>query len=297
MANLRDIRRRIKSVKNTRQITRAMQLVSSSKMKRAQDAAIAGRPYAVLLADLLDTVGEKLELSGASIAHPYFERREVKTRGIILLSTDKGLCGPLNSNLMRKVVDEVKGDAKFFTVGRKASQFVSRSKRDLAGDFFISDKATFAEIRPLLKMAVDAYNNGEIDTVEVAYPSFVNVLVQDPVIRKILPIVDLGEILEQIKERFGESAVLDARSDTREMVFEPSVEELLAELPDHYVKVIVHQMLLESRAAEHSARMVAMKAATDNASSLVDDLTLDYNKARQAAITQEILEIAAAASV
>ncbi|MGB0257044.1 MAG: ATP synthase F1 subunit gamma [Coraliomargarita sp.] len=295
MANLRDIRRRIKSVKNTRQITRAMQLVSSSKMKRAQDAAVAGRPYAVLLADLLDTVGEKLELSGASIAHPYFERREVKTRGIILLSTDKGLCGPLNSNLMRKVVDEVKGDAKFFTVGRKASQFVSRSKRDLAGDFFISDKAAFTEIRPLLKMAIDAYNKGEVDTVEVAYPSFVNVLVQDPVIRKILPIVDLGEILEQIKERFGDSAILEARTDSREMVFEPSVEVILNELPDHYVKVIIHQMLLESRASEHCARMVAMKAATDNASKLVDDLTLDYNKARQAAITQEILEIAAAA--
>lgn len=296
MANLRDIRRRIKSVKNTRQITRAMQLVSSSKMKRAQDAAVAGRPYALLLADLLDTVGEKLELSGATISHPFFEKREVKTRGILILSTDKGLCGPLNTNLFRKVVDEVKGDAKFVTVGRKATQFISRSKRDLMADFNISDKAEFSELRPMLKFLIDAYEAGEIDTIEVAYPSFVNVLIQEPVIQSLLPIVDLREVLDQLKKRVGEMPALEARSDKREMLFEPSPEEVLEQLPALYVKVIIHQLLLESRAAEYSARMVAMKAATDNASNLVDDLTLDYNKARQAAITQEILEIAAAAA-
>lgn len=297
MANLRDIRRRIKSVKNTRQITRAMQLVSSSKMKRAQDAAVAGRPYALLLADLLDTVGEKLDLTGATISHPFFEKREVKTRGILVLSTDKGLCGPLNTNLFRKIADEVKGDAKFIAVGRKAAQFISRSKRDLIADFTISDKAVFSELRPMLKMLIEAYKNGEIDTIEVAYPSFVNVLVQEPIIQPLLPIVDLREVLDQLKKRVaGGSEILAARSDKREMVFEPSAEDVLEQLPDLYVKVIIHQLVLEGRAAEYSARMVAMKAATDNASNLVDDLTLDYNKARQAAITQEILEIAAAAS-
>ena len=297
MGNLRDIRRRIKSVKNTRQITRAMQLVSSSKMKRAQDAAVAGRPYALLLADLLDTVGEKLDLSGASIDHPFFEKRKVKTRGILILSTDKGLCGPLNSNLFRKIADEVKGDAKFVAVGRKATQFVSRSKRDLLADFTISDKAEFSELRPVLKLLIDAYLGGKIDTIEVAYPSFVNVLVQEPVIQSLLPIVDLSEVLEQLNKRVsGEDDLLAARKDRREMAFEPSAEAVLEELPGLYVKVIIHQLLLESRAAEHSARMVAMKAATDNASNLVDDLTLDYNKARQAAITQEIVEITAAAS-
>ena len=296
MANLRDIRRRIKSVKNTRQITRAMQLVSSSKMKRAQDAAIAGRPYALLLADLLDTVGEKLDLSGVTISHPFFQKREVKTRGILLLSTDKGLCGALNSNLFRKVAEEVKGAAKFVTVGRKATQFVSRSQRDLVADFTISDKAEFSELRPMLKLLIDAYKKGEVDTIEVAYPRFVNVMVQEPMIRSLLPIVDLQEVLESLKERFADLTSLDARSDTREMVFEPSAEAVLEALPELYVKVIIHQMVLESRAAEYSARMVAMKAATDNATTLVDDLTLDYNKARQAAITQEILEIAASAS-
>ena len=297
MPNLRDIRRRIKSVKNTRQITRAMQLVSSSKMKRAQDAAVAGRPYALLLADLLDTVGEKLNLSGATVEHQFFEKREVKTRGILILSTDKGLCGPLNTNLFRKVVEEVKGDAKFIAVGRKATQFISRSQRDLIADFTISDKASFSEIRPMLKLMIDAYISGDIDTIEVAYPSFVNVLVQVPVIQSLLPIVDLREVLDELKKRVkGGDDVLKARSDKREMTFEPTPEELLAQLPDLYVKVIIYQLLLETRAAEYSARMVAMKAATDNASTLVDDLTLDYNKARQAAITQEILEIAASAA-
>jgi len=296
MANLRDIRRRIKSVKNTRQITRAMQLVSSSKMKRAQDAAIAGRPYALLLADLLDTVGEKLELAGASIKHPFFEKREVKTRGILVLSTDKGLCGPLNTNLFRKIIEEVKGTAKFITVGRKATQFISRSQRSLIAEFTVSDKAEFAELRPMLKLLIDSYLDGTVDTIEVAYPSFVNVLVQEPIIRSLLPITDMREVLEQIKKRVGAAPSLEARSDTREMIFEPSPQAILADLPDLYVKVIIHQLLLESRAAEYSARMVAMKAATDNASTLVDDLTLDYNKARQAAITQEILEIAASAS-
>ena len=297
MPNLRDIRRRIKSVKNTRQITRAMQLVSSSKMKRAQDAAVAGRPYALLLADLLDTVGEKLNLSGATIEHQFFEKREVKTRGILILSTDKGLCGPLNTNLFRKVVEEVKGDAKFIAVGRKATQFISRSQRDLIADFTISDKVSFSEIRPMLKLMIDAYISGDIDTIEVAYPSFVNVLVQVPVIQSLLPIVDLREVLDELKKRVkGGDDVLKARSDKREMTFEPTPEELLAQLPDLYVKIIIYQLLLETRAAEYSARMVAMKAATDNASTLVDDLTLDYNKARQAAITQEILEIAASAA-
>ena len=214
----------------------------------------------------------------------------------LILSTDKGLCGALNTNLFRKIVEEVKGEAKFITVGRKATQFISRSKRDLIADFTVSDKATFSELRPMLKLLIDAYKNGEVDTIEVAYPSFVNVLVQEPVLQTLLPIVDLREVLDQLKKRVGDLPSLEARGDTREMIFESSAKAVLDALPDLYVKVIIHQLLLESRAAEYCARMVAMKAATDNASTLVDDLTLDYNKARQAAITQEILEIAAAAS-
>ncbi len=296
MPNLRDIRHRIRSVKNTRQITRAMQLVSSSKMKRAQESAVSGRPYALLLADLLDTVREKLEASGSEVSHPFFEDRKVETRGILVLSTDKGLCGPLNTNLFRIIVDEVKGPARFITVGRKAAQFVSRTRRELMADFHISDKAGYQELRPMLKLLLDAYADGRIDTVEVVFPRFVNVLVQTPVRRTLLPITNLDKVLDDVRKRSGDLAAPSVRTDKRDMLFEPSPAALLSELPELYVRVLIHQLLLESRASEYCARMVAMKAATDNASNLVDDLTLDYNKARQAAITQEILEIAAASA-
>ena len=168
-------------------------------------------------------------------------------------------------------------------------------QRDLMADFTVSDKANFAEIRPLsnsrstpTSRAKSIPSRLRTRASSTCYP--------EPTIRTILPIVDLDEILDEIKERFGDFESEAARADQREMVFEPSVDSILEQLPDHYVKIVAHQFLLESRASEHSARMVAMKAATDNASTLVDDLTLDYNKARQAAITQEILEIAAASS-
>ena len=296
MANLRDIRRRIKSVKNTRQITRAMQLVASSKMKRAQESAMAGRPYAALLAELLETVERRMRERDLVIPHPFFEKREVKNRGLIVFSTDKGLCGPLNSNLFRKIVDEVKEPAKFIAVGRKAAQFISRTQRDLLADFTISDKVEFAEIRPMLQFVIKAFMEGEIDTIEIVYPHFVNVLVQEPAIYQLLPVHDIADALTELRKMAGIDPDPKKRIDDRPMLFEPDVAAILEKLPELYLRAIVHQLLLESRAAEYSARMVAMKAATDNASDLVDDLTLDYNKARQAAITQEILEIAAASA-
>ncbi|MAV39192.1 MAG: ATP synthase F1 subunit gamma [Puniceicoccaceae bacterium] len=295
MANLRDIRRRIKSVKNTRQITRAMQLVSSSKMKRAQDSALAGRPYAFILAQMLNTVSQAFQSSGADIEHPFFQKRAVKRRGILVLSTDKGLCGPLNTNLFRLVSEQVDGEASFFTVGKKGAQYVAREGLDLAGAYEISDKAETAEVAPLVDSALTAFKAGHIDTLEIAYPSFVNVLVQVPVILPILPILDLETMLAQLRKKIkGDSELVF--DESRAIAFEPSAADILASLPERYVEFMLYQMILESRASEYSARMVAMKSATDNASKLVDSLTLDYNKARQAAITQEILEIAAASA-
>jgi len=295
MANLRDIRRRIKSVKNTRQITRAMQLVSSSKMKRAQDSAIAGRPYSLILANMLNTVSNAYKISGETIEHPFFQAREVKRRGIILLSSDKGLCGPLNTNLFRLITDEVKDDALFFSVGKKGAQFVQREGLDLEASYEVSDKAETHEVGPLVEMAIEVYKSGQVDTLEIAYPSFINVLIQKPVIMPLLPIFDLDTLLEQLKNKIKGDSDL-AMEDSRAITFEPSPADILDQLPDLYVNFMIYQMILESRASEYSARMVAMKAATDNASKLVDSLTLDYNKARQAAITQEILEIAAASA-
>ena len=282
MANLRDIRRRIKSVKNTSQITRAMQLVAASKMKRAQDSALAGRPYAHLLAKILGPVAGRV----VDFQHPFLEARTVSTRGIIVVSTDKGLCGGLNSNLFRELPSREES-VKYITVGRKAAQFISRSGRDLSADFAISDHVHFPEVRAVINFAVDSYMNGTIDSVEVMYSSFVNTLRQDPKLVPLLPLTSIEEALKSLGIEVSDT-------DDREMNYEPSSEIILQELLPLFVRREFFSMVQGAKASEHSARMVAMKAATDNANNLVDSLTLDYNKARQAAITQEILEIAAA---
>ncbi len=285
MASTRDIRRRIKSVKNTRQITKAMELVAASKMKKAQQAALAGRPYAQLMASMLAALAPHVE----EHMHPFLVSREVKVRGILLITTDKGLAGPLNSNLF-KLVMEVKTPAKFAVVGRKGAQFLARTRRDLMADFQVSDRVAFAEVRTAIEFMVKQYLDGVIDTVEVIYPRFRNTLVQEPTVRPILPLASVA----QFSAALGAEAGLVAKADTREMLFEPSAQAVLDALLPFYVNRFVYQLVLSAKASEHSARMVAMKTAKDNATKLLGDLTLEYNKARQAAITQEILEIAAA---
>jgi F-type H+-transporting ATPase subunit gamma len=284
----RDIRRRIKSVKNTRQITKAMELVAASKMKRAQQSAVAGHPYAMLLSDMLGALESRIE----GFEHPFLTARPVKTRGILLVSTDRGLCGPLNSNLFR-LVTEIKEPATFVTVGRKGAQFISRTKRNLAADFQVSDKVTFAEVREPAQFITKLFLDGAVDTVEVMFSWFKNTLVQIPVNLPLLPIANLRDSIAAIRRQKG---VADdaSRPDTRQMLIEPAPAAVLEALLPLYVNRQIHQCMLDAKASEHSARMVAMKTAKDNASKLLDDLTLEYNKARQAAITQEILEIAAA---
>jgi F-type H+-transporting ATPase subunit gamma len=287
MASTRDIRRRIKSVKNTRQITKAMELVAASKMKKAQQLALGGLPYANLLADVLAALSAGIEES----AHPFLTQREVKTRGILLISTDKGLCGPLNANLF-KLVAEIRTPAKFYSIGRKGTQFLARTKRALVGDFQVHDRVPFAEVKVVAEFMVKQYLEGEIDTIEVIYPRFKNTLVQEPLVRPVLPLHNLKEFLDQFAKDTGGSR--PAPDDDREILFEPNVHEVLNALLPFYVDHQIHQLALSAKASEHSARMVAMKTAKDNATELLGDLTLEYNKARQAAITQEILEIAAA---
>ena len=289
MANTRDIRNRIKGVKNTRQITKAMQMVATSKMKRAQESAKCGRPYALLLADVIGSLSSNLQESGQA----FFESRPVKHRGVLVLSTDKGLCGALNANLFR-IVHEVDASAKFVAVGKRATQYLSRTRRDLLADFTVSDRAPFSEVRKVVEFLLHQYLEEKIDTVEVAYTSFVNTLQQEPEIVQLLPFSDLETMLATLHARFG-SPDDELAKDSREILFEPGREEILAELASLYVKQEIYQLILESQASEHSARMVAMKNATDNAGNLVDDLTLQYNRARQAAITQEIIELSAAA--
>ncbi len=287
MASTRDIRRRIKSVKNTRQITKAMELVAASKMKKAQQAALAGRAYAQLMARMLARLAPRL----AEVQHPFLVQREIKTRGILLVTTDKGLCGPLNANLF-KLVLEVKTPAKYFSIGRKGAQFLARAKRDLVADFHVSDKLAFNEVKVVVELMVKAYLAGEIDTIEVIYPRFKNTLVQESQIRPVLPLASLAEFLSAAQADAGAPAA--PSTDDRDMLFEPDATEVLEALIPFYVNRHIYQLVLSARASEHSARMVAMKTAKDNATKLLGDLTLEYNKARQAAITAEILEIAAA---
>ncbi len=284
MASTRDIRRRIKSVKNTRQITKAMELVAASKMKKAQQVALGGAPYAALMANVLAAISRGIEES----AHPFLVQREVKNRGILLITTDKGLCGPLNANLF-KLVTEVKTPAKFYSIGRKGTQFLARTKRTMVADFQVHDRVPFNEVKVASQFMVKEYLEGAIDTIEVIYPRFKNTLVQESIVRPILPLKSLKEFLDQFRK--PEAAKDD---DDREILFEPNVSEVLNALLPFYVDHQIHQIALSAKASEHSARMVAMKTAKDNATELLGDLTLEYNKARQAAITQEILEIAAA---
>jgi F-type H+-transporting ATPase subunit gamma len=287
MASTRDIRRRIKSVKNTRQITKAMELVAASKMKRAQQVALAGLPYANLLADMLAALSHKIDES----SHPFLVQREVRTRGILLVTTDKGLCGPLNANLF-KLVTEVRTPAKFYSIGRKGSQFLSRTKRTMVADFQVHDRVPFAEVKVAAELMTKQFLEGIIDTIEVVYPRFKNTLVQVPLVRPILPLSSLKDFLDQLGRDTGTVRVPHA--DEREVLFEPGPSEVLNALLPFYVNQEIHQLVLSAKASEHSARMVAMKTAKDNATELLGSLTLEYNKARQASITQEILEIAAA---
>ena len=287
MANTRDIRIRIKGVKNTRQITRAMQMVATSKMKKAQESAKSGRPYALLLADIIVSIADEFE----EITQSYFIQRPVKHRGILVIGTDKGLCGALNSNLFRMLAD-VDSSAKFVSVGKRATQYLSRARKDLLADFSLPDKPTFSDIRKIVEFLLRSYDDGRIDTIEVLFTSFINTLRQEPELVRLFPLNDLDSMTEKLHERFGADEHVVPK-DNREILIEDR-DTVLSEIATLYLKQEIYQLVLEAQASEHSARMVAMKTATDNAGDLIDDLTLQYNRARQAAITQEILEISAA---
>ena len=288
MASTRDIRRRIKSVKNTRQITKAMELVAASKMKKAQQAALAGRPYAELMARMLAAIADRVE----ETQHPFLVRREVRTRGVILITTDKGLAGPLNANLF-KLVTEIRDPAKYVVVGRKGAQLIARTRRDLLADFSITDKVSFAEVKVVAEFMVKQYLDGVVDTVEILWPRFRNTLVQVPTLMPLLPLTSVKDVIADLQSDAGANARV-SNGHEQQMLFEPDPATVLAALLPLYVNREIHQQVLDAKASEHSARMVAMKTAKDNATKLLGDLTLEYNKARQAAITQEILEIAAA---
>ena len=288
-ANTRDIRRRIKSVKNTSQITKAMQMVAAAKMRKAQMRALNGRPYAENLSKMLAALAQA---GGSAELHPLLqERPEVKRELVLVIATDKGLCGAINTNLFRELGKFDPAKTIFVSIGRKAAQFLSRMKRDLAAEFELKEAFTFLESKQASKFVIDKFLAGDVDKVSVAFTDFISTINQKPTIQTILPVQNFE--LSDLEGEQGSKKV-EAVASNVDYVFEPSAGGVLEGLVPHYVHFAVYQMVLESRASEHSARMVAMKNATDNAKQLIKDLTLQYNKVRQAAITTELLEITTA---
>ena len=283
MASPRDLRRRIRSISSTAQITRAMQMVAASKMRKAQLAATAAAPFS----RLLYRIQRSATLRAKDFEHPLLHVRPVRKRAVILIAADKGLCGSLNTNVFRIAAQFPAESTVYITAGRKAAQFVARSRSQLAAEFAYGDTPTFAEARAISGFARDLFLKGEVDQVQVVATRFVNTLTQDPVAFEFLPVGEIKGLKVPGTER--EAPETD---DEEEILFEPDAESVLSFLLGHYLNIFVYQVLLNAKASEQSARMVSMKNATDNANDMIKDLTLQYNKLRQGRITQELLEIA-----
>ena len=280
MASQRDIRRRIGAVRNIKQITRAMQFVAASKLRRAQDSTLSSRPYS----DKIDEVLADLAAVLGSEDHPLLAAREGGKRLIVLITTDRGLAGPLNTNTVRFAAREItqhQGDLSVVTVGRKGRDAMRRARVPLEAHFAgFGDRPSFADVLPLARLVSDSFLDGSVNTVDIVYSRFVSTLVQRPAVDRLLP-VEPTEDTEGIPGG--------------QFIFEPSAAEVLTQLLPRYVATRLFQAVLESKASEESSRMVAMKNATENAEDLIGDLTLSYNKVRQANITREMIEIATGA--
>jgi F-type H+-transporting ATPase subunit gamma len=282
MPNPLELRRRIRSVDNTRQITRAMQLVAASRMRRAQDAADAARPYAHEILDLMQGL---ISASGSELLPPLLQPRPVEHVAYLVMTTNRGLCGALNSNVVRLAVEEIEeaqrsAGVSVIVVGRRGRISLGRTVPMLAAFTDITDRPKSADILPIANMVIEGYLAGDFDEVQIIYPEFINTLTQRPKAVRLLPVV----LPEETNPR-------DA-----DVIFEPDPSTVLEAIVPRFVETVLYHSLLELTASEQSARMVAMRAATDNASELIDALGLSYNKLRQAKITSEIIDIASGAN-
>jgi F-type H+-transporting ATPase subunit gamma len=285
VATPREIRRRISSIKNTSQITRAMEMVAASKMRRAQQQVTASRPYSERLRLMIGSLAAMSLGEEEQNTFPLLERREIKRSQMILITADRGLAGAFNSNVIRRGLhflqerEEGYENIDTIAIGRKGRDFLTRFGQPLVADFTnLPDRVGIDDVRPVIQIAMEDFIEGKVDAVYAVYTQFVNTLRQEPRVLQILPIEpseDTGEV--------------------RDYIFEPDPETVLNALLPRYIEVQIYQVLLESIASEHSARMVAMRNATDNAKEIQEELTLTYNKARQAQITAEVSEIAAGA--
>jgi F-type H+-transporting ATPase subunit gamma len=285
MANTRELRRRIKSVKNTAQITKAMQMVAATKMRRAQNQAVGGRPYSLNLSSTLQRFLNLVQLD----FHKFLQPNNSEKGTVIILSTDKSLCGALNTNLFRMLTqsDLLSSDNNFITVGKKGRNFIAKMGKSLIADFENFDTITFRTATQLSKIIIDSFLTGEIGQAYITYPHFGSALTQKPTKLRLLPIKK-EDIIEFLNEEVRKE------NSTNEFLFEPNIPVLLDFVLTHYLQIKIYQALLETKASEHSARMLAMQNATDNAMELVEDLNLTYNQTRQGQITKELLEITTA---
>lgn len=284
MASGKEIKGKIGSIKNTQKITSAMEMMAASKIRKAQNRMASGRPYAQ---NMLKVIGH-IANGNLEYRHPYMEAREVKRVGYIVVSTDRGLCGGLNSNLFKKVARDVKAqrdngvEVAFAALGSKAVGFFSRFGGSvLAAESGLGDKPSVSDVVGIVRVMLNAYDKGELDQVNLVFNHFASTMVQEPVINQLLPLPKSEN--ESVQHRW-------------DYIYEPDPRDILETLMVRYIESQVYQGVVENVASEQAARMVAMKAATDNAGNLIDELQLVYNKARQAAITQEISEIVGGAA-
>jgi len=287
MPGSKEIRTKIKSVQNTRKITKAMEMVAASKMRKAQERMRQARPYA----DKVRNIAAHLAQANSEYRHPYLvPHGEIKNAGVIVVTTDKGLCGGLNTNILRLVTQRLRDlerqsvKVRATAIGNKGFGFLSRIGAAVVSHVVqLGDTPHLERLIGAIKVQLDAYENGEVDAVYLAYTRFINTMEQEPVFERLLPLDP-----DKLKE--------DQRSFSWDYVYEPDAQSVLDELLVRYVEAIVYQALAENMASEQSARMVAMKAASDNAKKVIDELQLSYNKARQAAITKELSEIVGGAA-
>ena len=285
MSGAKEIRTKIASVKSTQKITSAMEMVAASKMRKAQDRMEETRPYAEKMRQVIGHVA----LSNAEYIHPLMQSREIKRVGMIIVSSDRGLCGGLNNNLFRTLVKDIRAlrdagiDVQYCTIGTKALGFFRRVGGIVSAQAtHLGDAPHIDDLVGTIKVMLDAYRDGELDEIRIAYNRFVNTMTQRPTIEQLVPLA-AGDDAEKLKHHW-------------DYIYEPGSKEVLDSLLTRYIESLVYQAVVENNASEQSARMVAMKSATDNADDLIDELQLVYNKARQAAITQEISEIVGGAA-
>ena len=284
MAVGKEIRVKISSIKNTQKITRAMEMVAASKMRKAQERMRASRPYT----EKMRSVVAHLAHANLEYKHPYMQDRDVKRVGFVIISSDRGLCGGLNNNMFKLVVSNMKewhnkgANIDLCTIGAKASAFFSRLKGNIvAKTSHLGDAPQIAELIGVVKVMLDAYDAGKLDRLFLVYNDFVNTMTQRPVVDQLLPIQ--AEVDDQLAHQW-------------DYMYEPEAKDVLNALLTRYIESLVYQGVVENLSSEQAARMVAMKSASDNAGELINELQLVYNKARQAAITQEISEIVGGAA-